>query len=45
MLANMKIHYNVVVKVLVWLKIAVRNPLIFQGAVGRNGEEIFIVKP
>ena len=43
--ANMKIHYNMVVEVLVRLKIAVRNPDFVQDAAGRKGEDIFIVKP
>ena len=35
MSANMKIHYDVVVEVLVRLKIAVWNPVFVQGAPGR----------
>ena len=45
MSANMKIHYDVVVEVLLRLKIAVWNPDFVQGAPGIKGEEIFIVKP
>ena len=43
--ANMKIHYDVVVEVLVRLKIAVQNPDFIQDYEGIKGEEIFIVKP
>ena len=41
----MKIHYNMVVEVLVRLKIAVRKPHFVQGAAGSKGKEIFVAKP
>ena len=44
-MANIKIHYDVVVEVLIRLKIAGQNPNCVQGAAGRKWGEIFIVKP